>query len=61
MGVSYQEQGDGSIEWHKVKLVAKGFNQVARQDFFDTFSLVVKPMTVRLLLSLALSCDWVIH
>lgn len=34
---------------------------MAGQDLFDTFSLVVKMTTVRLLLSMALSSGWVIH
>lgn len=52
---------DGSLEQCKAHLVAKGFNQVADYDFFDTFSLVVKPTMIRLLLSLALSSGWAIR
>lgn len=51
----------GSVESYKAQLVAKNFNQAAGQDFFETFSPVVKPTTVRLLLSLAVSRGWTIR
>lgn len=41
-----KQKVDGSMERYKVRLVAKGFNQVESQDFFETFSSVVKPTTV---------------
>ncbi|XP_019181380.1 PREDICTED: uncharacterized protein LOC109176402 [Ipomoea nil] len=53
-----KRNANGSIERYKARLVAKGFNQVAGEDFFDTFSPVVKPTTVHLLFSLAVSHDW---
>lgn len=52
---------DGLIERYKACLVAKGFNQLVDEDFFDTFSLVVKPTTVRLLFSLAVSNKWTLR
>ncbi|KAH9684575.1 hypothetical protein KPL70_013597 [Citrus sinensis] len=43
---------DGSISKYKARLVAKGFHQTYGVDFFETFSPVVKPCTVRIVLSL---------
>lgn len=46
-----KRKSDGSIERHKVRLVAKGFYQRSGVDFTDTFNPTVKPQTVQTVLS----------
>jgi hypothetical protein len=52
---------DGSVERHKVRLVAKGFSQVEGIDYNETFSHVEKMNSMRLVLSLAASHKWEVH
>ncbi|GKV41335.1 hypothetical protein SLEP1_g48881 [Rubroshorea leprosula] len=51
---------DGSLERLKARLVAKGFNQQAGIDYEETFSLVIKPQTIRIVLTIALAKGWTI-
>ncbi|WVZ70679.1 LOW QUALITY PROTEIN: hypothetical protein U9M48_019322 [Paspalum notatum var. saurae] len=52
---------EGSLERYKARWVLRGFTQRPGIDYAETFSPVVKPATVRTVLSLALSRQWPIH
>jgi hypothetical protein len=49
---------DGSIDRYKARLVAKGFKQWYGIDYEDTFSLVDKVATIKIVLSIVVTKGW---
>ncbi|GJX12396.1 ribonuclease H-like domain-containing protein [Tanacetum coccineum] len=52
---------DGTLSRYKARLVASGSTQLECVDVDETFSLVAKPGTIQIVLSLAASRHWLIH
>ncbi|GKF30297.1 ribonuclease H-like domain-containing protein, partial [Tanacetum coccineum] len=52
---------DDTLSRYKARLVANGSSQQLGVDFDDTFSLVVKPAIIRMVLRLVVSRKWPIH
>lgn len=53
-----KRKADGTIDRYKARLVAKGFTQRPGIDFLSTFSPVVKPSTIRIVLSIVVQHNW---
>lgn len=56
MGVSNKEHLDGSIQRYEAHLVAKGL--IKQLNFEETFSPVLKPTTIHVMLSLSVNQGW---
>lgn len=53
-----KRNSDGSFARFKARLVAKGYLQQYGLDYAETFSPVVKPTTVRIILDLTIHFGW---
>ena len=58
---THKVKSNGVFERHKARLVGDGKTQQVGIDCGETFSPVVKPATIRTVLSLSLSKAWPIH
>ena len=52
---------NGQVNRLKARLVAKGYTHIYGSDYYDTFSLVAKMTSVRLLLSLVAMRSWPLY
>ena len=50
-----KKRANGSVNQYKARLVAKGFHQQSNLDYAETYSLVIKPVTILTVLSLLVS------
>jgi hypothetical protein len=57
----HKTREDGSLERYKARWVVRGFAQRPGIDFGETFSPVVKPATIRAVLTMACSRNWPVH
>jgi len=53
-----KQKADGSVDKFKALLVAKGYNQCPGVDYKETFSPVIKPATIRIVLNIAVMNGW---
>jgi len=56
-----KRRSDGSLERKKAQLVAKGYHQQYGVDFDDMFNPVIKPTTIRIMLSYIVSNQWLVR
>jgi histone deacetylase 1/2 len=52
---------DGTLDRLKALLVAKGYHQIDGIDYTETFSYVIKPSTIQIILTIALVKHWPIR
>lgn len=58
MGVQSKIKAYDIVECYKADLVAKSYTQQEGLDYIETFSLVAKLVTVKILLTLATDMNW---
>lgn len=52
---------DGSIDRLKTHLVSRGYTYIEREDFDETFSLLIRHTTIPVIISIVVTKHWIIH
>ena len=52
---------NGTVDKYKARLTTKGYTQTYGVGYFETFSLVSKILTIRVLFSIAANKDWLLY
>jgi hypothetical protein len=52
---------DGSVTKYKTRLVAKGYAQTYGIDYEETYNLVTKMTTVKVIITMAIAKGWLLH
>jgi len=60
-GCTVKTRAYGSIEHYKARLVAQGFTQEYGIDYQETFALVARMTSVRILLVITTAKSWCLH
>lgn len=61
LAIKVKYTSDNTVDKLKARHVANNYNQQEGINFFETFSRVVKQVTIRMILSLAVIQKWHIH
>ena len=56
-----KQKVDGSIDKHKARLVIKGYKQIEGLDYFDTYSLMTRIISIRMVLAIAALRNLEVH
>eukprot|EP00253_Pinus_taeda_P006891 PITA_06891 len=56
-----KQEADGSVEKYKARFVARGFSQIKGIDYEETFALVARYSSIRMILALSTQMGWHIH
>jgi len=56
-----KHNADGSVSIYKTRLVAKGYAQTYGIEYEETYSLITKMTTVRLIIAMAATKGWSLH